>query len=245
MALLVDGDLSRIEDLKAQDSGLLDVTNGEGIDPQAKLDLAASEIQVEVEAFLDWEEQGRLEQVTASSALKRWHVLRTLEAVYRDAYFSQLNDRYGQRWHHYESLAAEQRRRYFEGGLRMVSRPVRRPSHVSAEIAEGLTSAATYWLTATFLDAEGRESAPSAAVAVSSPVPHSLQVTLLFPEENATHWNLYAGTEEGSVGLQNAAPMEVGETWVMPVSGLVVGRPPGNGQAADFAVVRCGLLRRG
>ena len=90
---------------------------------------------------------------------------KTLEAVYRDAYFSQLNDRYGQRWHHYEALAAEQRRRYFEGGLRMVSRPVRRPSHVSAEIAEGLTSAATYWLTATFLDAEGRESAPSAAVA--------------------------------------------------------------------------------
>ncbi len=245
MALLVDGDLSRLDDLKAQDSGVLDVANGEGIDPRAKLDLAAGEIQEEVDAFLDWEETGRLDQVAASVSLKRWHVLKTLEAVYRDAYFSQLNDRYGQKWRHFEALAAEQRRRYFESGVQMVAQPVHRPSRVSAEIGEGAAGAATYWLQATFLDAEGRESAASAAVAVSSPVPHSLQVSVLFPEENATRWNLYAGADEASVGLQNAEPLPVGETWVLPAGGLVVGRPPGNGQATDFRVVRSGLLRRG
>lgn len=245
MALLVDGDLSRLDDLKAQDSGVLDVASGEGIDPRAKLDLAAGEIQEEVDAFLDWEERGRIEQVVASVCLKRWHVLKTLEAVYRDAYFSQLNDRYGQKWRHYESLATEQRRRYFESGVQMVAEPVRRPSRVSAEVVEGATAAATYWLTAAFLDGEGRESAASAAVAVSSPVPHSLQVSVLFPEENATHWNLYAGADEASIGLQNAEPLPVGETWVLPVGGLVSGRSPGNGQAAEFRVVRSGLLRRG
>ncbi|QOY89308.1 hypothetical protein [Paludibaculum fermentans] len=245
MALLVDGDLSRLDDLKAQDAGVLDVANGEGLDPRAKLDLAAGEIQEEVEAFLDWEETGRVDQVVASVSLKRWHVLKTLEAVYRDAYFSQLNDRYGQKWRHFEALAEEQRRRYFESGVQMAAQPVRRPSRVSAEIGEGVTGAATYWVQATLLDAERRESAASAAVAVSSPVPHSLLVSVLFPEENATHWNLYAGADEASVGLQNAEPLPVGETWMLPASGLVSGRPPGNGQTADFRVVRSGLLRRG
>lgn len=245
MALLVDGDLSRLDELKAQDSGVLDVASSEGIDARAKLDLAAGEIQEEVDAFLDWEETGRVEQVVASVSLKRWHVLKTLEAVYRDAYFSQLNDRYGQKWRHYESLAAEQKRRYFDSGVQMVAQPVRRPSRVSAEVVEGSTAAATYWLKATFLDAEGRESAASAAVAVSSPVPHSLRVSVLLPEENASHWNLYTGVDEASIGLQNSDPLPVGEAWVLPVGGLVSGRPPGSGQATEFRVVRSGLLRRG
>lgn len=245
MALLVDGDLSRIEDLKAQDSGLLDVTNGEGIDPQAKLDLAAREIQEEVGAFLAREERGALGQVAVTDGMRRWHVLRTLEAVYRDAYFSQLNDRYGQRWHHYEALAREQGRLYFEGGVQMVAQPMRRPARVSAELGAGLRAAATYWVQATFLDAEGRESAPSAAAAVSSPVPHSLTVSVGFPEQQATHWNVYAGTDEITVGLQNEKPLGIGTAWVMEATGLVAGRAPGEGQAADFAVRRSGLLRRG
>ncbi|MGC4052231.1 MAG: hypothetical protein QM757_23085 [Paludibaculum sp.] len=245
MALLVDGDLSRLEDLKAQDSGLLEVTNGEGIDPRAKMELAASEIQVEVEAFLEWEHKGRVQQVAASAGLKRWHVLKTLEAVYRDAYFSQLNDRYGQKWRHYEALATEQGRRYFERGVELVAQPVRRPSRVSAEIVDGLTAAATYWVQATLLDGDGRESAPSAAVAVSSPVPHSLRVEVLYPEAQAVCWNVYAGFDEGSLCLQNLEPMAIGAAWVMPAGGLVEGRAPGNGQAADCTVVRSGLLRRG
>ncbi|MGJ5817881.1 hypothetical protein [Paludibaculum fermentans] len=245
MALMVDGNYSEIDDLRAEDSKLPDVTNGEGIDPQEKLDLAAREIQVEVEAFLSWEERGRVEQVMASAGLKRWHVLKTLEAVYRDAYFSQLNDRYGQKWKHYLALAAEQRQRYFEAGVQMVTHPVRRPFRVCAEGLDGLHPAATYWLKATVLDAEGRESAPSGEVVLTSPVPHSMQATLMFPLENATHWNLYAGAEETSLGLQNAEPMPVSETWVLPASGLVSGRPPGDGQPVDFTVVRSGLLRRG
>ncbi|MBN9658674.1 MAG: hypothetical protein J0H49_10890 [Acidobacteria bacterium] len=245
MALLVDGELTRLEDLKAQDSGVFDVASGEGLDLRAKLDLAAGEIQEEVDTFLDWEEQGRLEQVVASVSLKRWHILKTLEAVYRDAYFSQLNDRYGQKWRHYESLAEEQKHRYFSSGVQLVARPVRRPSLVSAQVVEGVAGAATYWLKATFLDSEGRESAPSAAVTVSSPVPHSLQVSVMAQEENATHWNLYAGTEEAGLGLQNAEPLPVGEVWMLPAAGLVDGRAPGNGQPTDFRVVRSGLLRRG
>lgn len=245
MALLVDGDLSRIDDLKAQDSGLLDVTNGEGIDPQTKLELAARAIEADVAAFPAWEQKGSAAQVVVNDALRRWHVLRTLEAVYRDAYFSQLNDRYGQRWHHYEALAAEQGRAFFAGGVPQVGSPLRRPGLVSAELGDGVVPAATYWLKATVLDAAGRESAPSAAVAVSSPVPHSLTVSVPFPDAAATQWNLFAGADEASLALQNTAPMDVNTVWVMGPGGLAAGRPPGDGQAADFVVTRSGLLRRG
>ena len=35
-----------------------------------------------------------IEQVVVTPPLKLWHIFRTLEMVYRDAYNSQLNDRY-------------------------------------------------------------------------------------------------------------------------------------------------------
>ena len=95
MALLVDGELSSVEDLQTQDSAVLEVAHGEGIDLGRKLELAKREIEIEVEALLRRSGTGRLEEVVATLAMGRWHALLTLAMVYRDAYFSQLNDRFG------------------------------------------------------------------------------------------------------------------------------------------------------
>ncbi|MBI5280512.1 MAG: hypothetical protein HY858_02430 [Candidatus Solibacter usitatus] len=245
MALLVDGGLSGIEEMKAQDSSVLEVASGEGIDLESKLRLAERELTAEVAGFLRTEAKGEPGQVAASEPLKRWHVLRALEAVYRDAYFSQLNDRYGRRWKHYSELAAEQGRRYFEDGVELVSRPVRRPAHVDWRLGEGTLAAATYWLRTTWLDADGRESAPSLEQVASSPLPHSLTVRALFPPDGVTHWNVYAGGQRENAGLQNQTPLRMEEEWMVPPGGLVTGRPAGDGQAADRVVQRSGLLRRG
>ena len=238
MALLVDGDLSRIDDLKAQDSGVLDVASGEGIDLPSKLRLAESEIGMEVELFLLWEGRGTPEQVVVDGALRRWHVLKSLEAVYRDAYFSQLNDRYEKRWQHYQELAQAQRMLGFEIGLKLVGQPLRRPQRVDVQVGDGMLPAATYWVCATYVDGAGNESAPSAVQVVSSPLPHSLTVTPLFAPAQVTGWNVYVGASAETVGKQNAAPLGVGEVWNMPAMALLVGPPPVEGQTPTMSVQR-------
>src|SRR5690349_21619073 len=104
MALFTDGPASTIEDLTAQDSQLLDVAQVEGIDLTRKLALAQEEAALEIEGLLEtlrpvdaalWAPTSMgPANVVVTPALKAWHTFRTLEAVYRDAYHSQLNDRY-------------------------------------------------------------------------------------------------------------------------------------------------------
>jgi hypothetical protein len=245
MGLLVEGSLSRAEDLRGQDSGVLEVASSEGIDLTTKLGLAERELMVEVGTFLSREGHGKLEQVRVSEALRRWHVLKCLESVYQDAYFSQLNDRYGERWRHYKALAREQAARFFEDGAQLVAEPLRRPEFLEVRVVEGTLAAATYWVQATFMDAQLRESAPSEVQVASSPLPHGLEAEVLYPPDRAAYWNLYAGTQPETMGLQNAAPLAVGQKWMAAESGFAAGRPPGEGQATDFIVRRSGLIRRG
>jgi hypothetical protein len=234
MALLVDGDLNRIEDLKAQDSSVLDVAASEGIDLEEKLNLAWQEVQAEVEFFLAQEGGATVDQIAVSVAMRSWHVWKTLEAVYRDAFFSQLNDRYGQRWRHWVSMAEKQRVRVFEMGVRVVSQPVQRPPAVDVVVTAGDRPAGSYWLRAAFVNESGQESAPSRVRALGAVGPHGLVVTVAGP----LRWNLYAGTAPDAVALQNEEPMAAGAAWVMGEAGLVVGRVAGTGQAPDRTVRR-------
>ena len=234
MALLVDGDLGRIEDLKAQDTSVLDVAASEGIDLEEKLGLAWQEVQSEVEYFLADQPGTTVDQVVVSVAMKSWHAWKTLEAVYRDAFFSQLNDRYGQRWRHWVSMAEKQRVRTLEMGLKVVSQPVQRPAGVEVEVTAGSQPAASYWLRATYVNVSGQESAPSRVRALGAVGPHGLAATAAGP----LRWNLYAGTSPDRITLQNAAPMGAGTAWLMPGAGLVTGRVAGTGQVPDNTVRR-------
>lgn len=236
MALLVDGDLSGIEDLKAQDSSVLDVAASEGIDLEEKLTLSWQDVKAEVEFFLAQEGGATVDQVVVSVAMKPWHVWKTLEAVYRDAFFSQLNDRYGQRWRHWVSMAEKQRVRAFEMGLKVVSTPVQRPAgaEMEVEVTAGDQPTGSYWLRATFVGANGQESAPSRMRALGAAGPHGLMAKA----PGTLQWNLYAGTAPDAVTLQNAIPMAAGAAWVMPETGLVSGRKAGTGQAPTSTVRR-------
>src|SRR5579883_2891896 len=104
MALFTDGPPATVEDLVVLDSQLLTVANVEGIDVTQKLELAHQELGLELTAQLkrwgnyeEWlwvSQYPKLNCVVVSPALKLWHSYRSLEMVYRDAYNSQLNDRY-------------------------------------------------------------------------------------------------------------------------------------------------------
>ena len=243
MALLVDGDLSGIEDLKAQDSSVFDVAASEGIDLEEKLNLAWQDVQAEVEFFLAQVGGATVDQVVVSVAMKPWHAWKTLEAVYRDAFFSQLNDRYGQRWRHWVSMAEKQRVRTFEMGLKVVSEPVERPAvgEMEVEVTAGNQPAGSYWLQACYVNERGQESAPSRLRAMGAVGLHGLMVKV----PGLLRWNLYAGTGADGVSLQNAAPMAAGAAWVMPTTGLEAGRRTGTGQLPDSTVRRVTWKWRG
>ncbi len=246
MALLVDGDINGLEELREWDSGVLEVAHGEGIDLASKLRRAQAEVEEEIERFLREQERGTVEQVVIDRGLRHWHALQTLEAVYRDAYFNQLNDRYGAKWKHYCDLAQRQAKRYFDAGVAIASQPLRRPARVEVEIGDGLQPANSYRIQATVVDGQGRESAPCPVQVAGSPLPHSLRVRLPFGPEGATGWNVYVSGSEGVPGLQNADPLPLGQEWELPAEGVRSGRPAGEGQAAD-EVIRAGgsLLLRG
>jgi hypothetical protein len=105
MALFNDGPISSIEDLTGQDTQLLEVARVEGIDVTQKLLQAQVELSLELSTMLQSLSgvHGGLSRqnsgpdigsVVVTPELKLWHTFRSLEMVYRDAYNSQLNDRY-------------------------------------------------------------------------------------------------------------------------------------------------------
>src|ERR1017187_8283426 len=138
MALFTDGAISSIEDLRGHDTQLLNVSTVEGIDVTRKLALAQDELYIEVEGLLGqlqtaagiYEAAGMLggpsaarwiHQVVVTPPLKLWHIFRTLEMVYGDAYNSQLNDRYGGRRDEYHEKVKWAYNQVIQGGLGIVT----------------------------------------------------------------------------------------------------------------------------
>lgn len=244
MALLVDGGMSSMEGLRAQDSGVLEVARVEGIDVTAKLELAREEMEIELKRRLRQAGSYAVSQVVATAAVRKWHLLRSLEMIYRDAYFSQLNDRYGGRWRAYEAEARWAKRRVVQSGIPMASKPVRRPEGVSVTVTGGTREAATYWVTATAVDGAGSESAMCETTALHATAGHGLSVLLIGAPAMAAGWNVYAGMSEKRMRRQNTAAMAVNEKWVMPAEGLIDGPAAPGEQEADFFVEPQRLLRR-
>ena len=64
-----------------------------------------------------WGPALRIEQVVVTPPLKRWETMHALELVYRDAYFSQLVDRYQAKWQEYAKLARDARESFIASGM--------------------------------------------------------------------------------------------------------------------------------
>ena len=135
MALFIDGPISTMEDLTAQDSQLLDVASTEGVDLTRKLALAQDELGVELSALLSgagsgdplgWRAAADCDRVVITAPLKMWHTFRTLEMVYRDAYNNALNDRYAGKRDAFHEMAAWAREKLILLGIGMAWNPVPR-----------------------------------------------------------------------------------------------------------------------
>jgi hypothetical protein len=232
MALFMDGPPSTFEDLRAHDSQLGDVASTEGVDVTQKLALAHEELGQKLEEMLD----GRhpLTKVAVTTIVRIWHTYESLELVYRDAYFTHLNDRYKQKRNQFQELSRRTHDDVRHRGVGIVFNPV--PKAATPVLANGAGDlpAASYCVTVSWVNAEGEEGSP-AVVNVIDIQSGGFTVRPQGPAPaSATGWNVYVGKFPEAPTLQNDVVLALEATWPQSGPPTTSGREPGTGQAANF-----------
>ncbi len=256
MALLTDGNPNNSEALRAYESSILGVADVETINLDVKLRLATEEVSQDVLDVLIEHTYTRGDQanlrrglgvsdVVVTPQLKRWHALHTLETVYRDAYNNQLNDRYRMKWEEYQELGADARELTLRYGIGLVLTPLPIPEFPLFGFVAGLILATTYYVQATWVSAQGAESAPSPITTYTTVDGSLLTAELNNPPVGATGWNIYLGLNAWPLALQNSAPLGLGSMFTLATQGMVAGTSPDNGQSPDYYVTGGRMLRRG
>jgi len=255
MALFTDGTVSTIDELLAYESSLLDVARTERIDLTGKLMLARQEIGIELTVFLvdrgggEWSgivwPALELKNIVVTEPLKKWHIFHTLGLVYRDAYNSQLNDRYQGKWKEYERRARWAAQALYRIGVGIVNDPVVQADKPALSSVAGPLPGALYYVRAAWVSVSGEEGNPSDLAVLSTGANTLLVAEAVNPAANARYWNVYVGMTIGGVTLQNNSPLLVGQKWTEAASGLVQGRAPGTGQAPQRYLRATGAFLRG
>lgn len=240
MALFVDGPACTIEDLTAQDTGLLTVAQNEEINVTTKIQLSVEEMKSDLQVWLDrpryaasgFMQQGlRLEQIVTTPTLKRWQVMQTLSLFYRDAYFSQLVDRYQAKWDEYSRLTRAARESFVGAGLAVVRDPVRRAQAPTVMAVSGSEPGGCFYAAVCNVNDGGQAGQMSEVVSLTVNDGQLLQVSR---RDRNSRWNVYAGASLDSLELQNSEPIESEDPWTY-VPGAVQGAgSSGDGQEPDF-----------
>ena len=260
MALFTDGAVTGIEDLRGHDTQILNVATVEGIDVTRKLALAHEELCIEVSALLYqlrtpmaiYEVAGlpgglntppAIQQVVMTPPLKLWHIFRTLEMVYGDAYNSQLNDRYAGRRDEYHEKVKWAYNQVIQGGLGIVTDPMEQAATPVVQATAGGLADGTYYVAAAWTNAAGEEGA-SSAPAMIQVSGSSLAVQTTAPAK-VKGWNVYCGTSPAAMTIQNSPILAPGQTWVQPDTMSSTGRPAGNGQMPTYRLPVPRMIQRG
>ncbi len=255
MALFSDGPINGAVDLQNYESSILNVASTEGIDLGAKVKLAQEDIANQLTLFLLQRSsiqgyQGpvwrrlTVNDVVVTAPLRQWHAHKTLAMIYRDAYNSQLNDRYQGLLTAYEQLAKTSRETYLRIGVGVVADPIVKPAPPMLSRIAGPGAAATYCLSVTWVNQSGQESAASDVSLISTSDGEQLVVQPTGAPINALGWNLYVGTAPDALGRQNDGPLGINESWTSSV-GIRQGNRPSGGQQPTWYFVDNRVMDRG
>ena len=246
MALVMDGMISTVEDLRALDSAILETSTGEGIDLSKKLQVAEEAIQLELAVFLlrATNQNGvtgpgvDLGSVVVTNPLRRWHTLRALVEVYSDAYNSQFNDRYLGKWKHYSKLTRETSDLLFDYGVGIANSPV--PRAPKPVVIEGGTGGPVteYFVRTAWRGRYGIRGALSELTVFPAPNGERIAVTAGLAPPDVTGFDVFAGETDSSLTLQNPVPVVAGQFWTMPALGLIVGAAATAEQKPDHYIRR-------
>ena len=252
MALIQDGPISSLEDLRVYETSLLETASIEGVSLSNKIDLAQQELGSEILRFLIQQLEptesvtpSKLAQVVATDPLRRWHALRTLAVFFRDVHHNQLNDRYRAKWDAYESEARGAARLLWEVGVGLVRSPLPRPIPPDVAMLPTDEEYPQLLFKTTWVAGPLEESAASEAVLFAPITGQKPQLTAKGPPTRAVGWHVYAGPTESLLVRQTATPLPLAGLWVMPSSELVGGPPVPSGQVPDYYIRLQRLLFRG
>jgi len=254
MALFVDGPASSIDDLTNQDSGLLDVAQTCGINVTTKLALAHEEIAADLQLWLDrprpsldmvWRPVLRIEQIVVTPALKRWETMQALALVYRDAYFSQLADRYRAKWDEYSKLTRTAYEKFVSLGMGLVNDPAHQALPPLLGTVAGPQQGGTFYAGVAWVNAAGQEGATSAASSIAVSDGNLMTVSSTGTIGNSVGFNVYAGTSLNAMFLQNNTALPPAASFTYVPGFISQGRLPGAGQVPDFVRPLVRTLLRG
>ncbi|MGA2134612.1 MAG: hypothetical protein ABSH50_20185 [Bryobacteraceae bacterium] len=254
MSLFTDG-ISTIQDLANQDSSVLSTAQTENINLSEKLALAQQDLGIELTALLqrsgtyDWQfwlqPVPQLNNIVVTPPLKLWHVFHTLKLVYQDVYFNQLNDRYKAKRDQFEQLAGGAMQKLMQTGLGIAADPIPQAAPPQLSLIPGGQPGLTYYVAASWLNAEGQEGLPSTATCLAAPAGNALVAQPVAPPANATLWNVYVGLTTTSLVLQNTAGLALDQVWVQAAPVAASGQAPGSGQTPDYLRALPRLIQRG
>lgn len=252
MALFTDGSPAEIQDLRRLDSACEEVARDAGIDLHHKLEAAAEELGQEIFGFLLFQgvhhsraarHQRGLGDVVVTAPVRRWHVARTLAALYRDASDNEVNDRYRRKWAEYERIAHEAAQHAFAAGIGLTRTPV--PRAPMAEVARTGSDdeRAERIVRIAWVAPDGTEGAPSRELHVDL-APGDVLTPGGPAPEGVSGWNVYIGIGDGTALLQTERPVALGVSWQMPRT-LEAGAAVRERPDPDFFVVERRILPRG
>ena len=232
MALFTDGNIATLNDLRGYETAILDLASSEGIDLGAKLALAHREIGFEILSFLLTQRyalanQRNLDCVIVTDPLPHAEIMWALGLVYRDAYNSQLNDRYEGKWKQYTDLSRRALSQYFDIGVGLTTCPIPKPEPPNAQLTSGGSLAAvTYNIQVAACGLDGFTGALSDPLFLHAP--DSTRLSVSFGGElpqRSIGWFLYIGTGQSGPVRQNDQPMSEGTVWTCPDNGPASGLP--------------------
>jgi hypothetical protein len=243
MALFADGPASTIDDLTDQDSGLLDVAQSAGINVTTKLRLAKDELATDLQLWL-WKSRPapesstegwlKIEQIVMTPALKRWETMLALTMFYRDAYLSELADRYQGKWQEYARLARDARESFIASGMALVNDPVAQAGPPILGTVPGPQPGGTFYASVAWVNSMGQEGMASPASSIAVPDGNLMTVTATGEPQNAMAFRVYAGTSLDRMYRQNDIDLAVGLSYIYIPGQFSQGQLPGWGQNPDF-----------
>lgn len=246
MPLFTDGPASTIEDLAAQDSQVLDVASVEGIDLTRKLALAHEAVAIDLEAVMrrSGSSPVPLAHIVVTPALRLWHTYRTLELVYGDAYYNQLNDRYASKRDRFTELGKWAHERLILTGIGLTPRPVPQAATPDVALTPGSIPDGTYYVTMAWVNGTGEEGA-AAVPAVVNTVASGFTVSPKPAPSVAVGWNVYAGASPETMFRQNDEALAPDAAWAQPTLVRASGSAPAGGQQPSYFHALPRLIQRG
>ncbi len=265
MALFTDGGPASISDIKRYDSSAEELARDAGIDLDAKLAAGAEEIGQDIFEFLLFRSspQGAvanlllslppgqasrqrlgLSDVVVTASLIRWHALQSLIGLYRDAYGSDVTDRYRLKWEQYEILAREAAEYAFTTGIGLSRNPVPKAPVANIAQIDATASRSDYVVRVTWTNSTGVEGAPSDVWQTALGTGDKITIPGSAPT-GVFGWNVYVGPVDGEPLLQNDSPLAIRAGWTKLDGDLMQGRPAKESQLPDYLVVDRRTLLRG